>query len=243
MAALNLETFHDTVDPIVVDHRIYEATTSIGLRPTQEDRFVLIPRFFREDAAFMGVFDGTVGDDASEFVGKNIVSFLCRTEEFANPITGVFSTEPTGGASTDIVAEKIRSALRQAFLNSDAALIEMCAEKKLHYAASTGVSAFLWRNLLTIAHVGDSKACIARLIGDEIHPEWLTVDHKPNMPNELKRIEQAGGSLAWLHGNKPYIRYINDDVTQCAFVLLASFKTITCCFFPFFLFHVLFDTI
>ena len=177
------------------------------MRPTQEDRFVLIPRFFRDDASFCGVFDGTVGDDASEFVGKNIVDFLCATEEFSNPDTGVYSSEPTGGASTDVVAEKIRSAMRQSFLNADQALINMCTEKKLHYASSTGVSAFLWRNLLTIAHVGDSKACIAKSIGDEIHPEWLTVDHKPNMPAELKRIESNGGSLAWLHGNKPYIRY------------------------------------
>ena len=39
-----------------------------------------------------------------------------------------------------------------------------------------------------------------------IQVEWLTVDHKPNMTHELRRIEQSGGSLAWLHGNKPYIR-------------------------------------
>lgn len=179
-----------------------------GLRPTQEDRFVLIPKFFRDDAAFCGIFDGTVGDDASDFISKNIVHHLCITDEFANSATGVFSTEPTGGTSTDLVAEKIRSALRQAFLNSDAALISLCTERRLHYASSTGVSAFLWRNLLTVAHVGDSKACIARLINEEIHPEWLTVDHKPNMPNELKRIEASGGSLALLHGNKPYIRLV-----------------------------------
>jgi len=42
--------------------------------------------------------------------------------------------------------------------------------------------------------------------GNEIYPEWLTVDHKPNVPSELERIERSGGSLAWLHGNKPYIR-------------------------------------
>ena len=227
----SLVVYHDTVAPLVVDHRIFEATTSIGihylpflsvrlntdkklsrnslgLRPTQEDRFVLIPRFFREDAAFCGIFDGTVGDDASEYIVKNIVHHLCITDEFANSETGVFTTEPSGGSSTDLVAEKIRSAMRQAFLNSDAALLAMCAEKGLHYASSTGVSAFLWRNLLTVAHVGDSKACIARMINTDIHPEWLTVDHKPNMPNELKRIEASGGSLAWLHGNKPYIRYL-----------------------------------
>lgn len=149
-----------------------------------------------------------MGDDASEYIVKNIVHHLCITDEFANSETGVFTTEPSGGSSTDLVAEKIRSAMRQAFLNSDAALLAMCSEKGLHYASSTGVSAFLWRNLLTVAHVGDSKACIARMINTDIHPEWLTVDHKPNMPNELKRIEASGGSLAWLHGNKPYIRYI-----------------------------------
>ena len=180
-----------------------------GLRPTQEDRFVLVPTFFRDDAAFCGVFDGTVGDDASDFIVKNVVDFLCRTEEISDTATGIFACEPTGGSATDIAAEKIRSALRQTFLGVDQALIAMCTEKKLHYASSTGVAAFLWRNLLTVAHVGDSKACIARQVGDEIHPEWLTVDHKPNMPNELKRIEQCGGSLAWLHGNKPYIRFLH----------------------------------
>mmetsp|Transcript_34598 Transcript_34598/g.32963 ORF Transcript_34598/g.32963 Transcript_34598/m.32963 type:complete len:321 (-) Transcript_34598:1489-2451(-) len=202
-----LVAYNNSVAPVSFGHRICEATTSIGLRPTQEDRFVLIPKFFKEHASFCGIFDGTVGDDASDFIVNNIVHYLCLTEEFANPTTGILSAEPpNGGPSTDLMAEKIRSAMRQAFLNADAALIRMCTEKKLHYASSTGVTAFLWHNLLTVAHVGDSKACIARLINDEIHPEWLTVDHKPNMPNELKRIEASGGSLAWLHGNKPYIR-------------------------------------
>jgi len=62
------------------------------------------------------------------------------------------------------------------------------------------------QNLLTVAHVGDSKACIARVIDGKLHPEWLTVDHKPDMPRELERIQRSGGTLAWLHGNKPYIR-------------------------------------
>jgi len=178
-----------------------------GLRPSQEDRFVLVPSFFRDDAAFCGVFDGTVGDHASEFISKNIVGYFCSTDEIRDTERGIFSCEPTGGAATDLAAEKIRTALRQTFLSADDALIQKCAEHNLHYASSTGVAAFLWRNLLTIAHVGDSRACIAKVVDDELHPEWLTVDHKPNMPNELRRIEESGGSLAWLHGNKPYIRY------------------------------------
>jgi len=96
--------------------------------------------------------------------------------------------------------------MKDTFLTTDALLLNHCAQHGLHYASSTGVAGFLWKNLLTIAHVGDSKACIARQVGEQIHPEWLTIDHKPNMPHELARIESNGGSLAWLHGNKPYIR-------------------------------------
>eukprot|EP01035_Chromulina_nebulosa_P020254 gene20254-26296_t len=201
-----LKIYYDTVGPIPVGGRSYEVTSNIGLRPSQEDRLALIPQFFKADTMFCGVFDGTVGDDASEFVSKNITSFLCQTDEIKDTTNGVFGIEAIDSSNIAVVSTKIRAAMRKAFLNADNALINMCSEKKLHYASSTGVSVFLRQNLLTVAHVGDSKACIARVVGDEIHPEWLTVDHKPNMPHELKRIEQNGGSLAWLHGNKPYIR-------------------------------------
>lgn len=179
----------------------------VGLRPTQEDRFVLVPRFFSDDALFCGVFDGTVGHDASEYIMQNICSILCQTDEIQE-LVRLFglSSEGQQELTNEIVAGLVRTSLRNAFLNSDRALINMCTEKQLHYASSTGVSIFLWRNLLTVAHIGDSKACIARATDGNLHPEWLTVDHKPNMPLELQRIEASGGSLAWLHGNKPYIR-------------------------------------
>ena len=99
--------------------------------------------------------------------------------------------------------------MRDAYLSADAALIEICKRDKVNYASSTGVTALFWRNVLTIAHVGDSRACITKLTDDGLKPEWLTVDHKPNTPAELRRIEQSGGSLVWLHGTKPYIRFVN----------------------------------
>jgi serine/threonine protein phosphatase PrpC len=186
----------------------------------------MIPKFLSEDCSFCGVFDGTVGDDASEYINKNMVGHLCQhlkvfSEDDDNFIAQASkaprakdnngngngdAAAASGGGVSDEIAERLRDGMRQAFLSCDGAFLEEAARHKLHYASSTGVAAFLWRNLLTVAHIGDSKACIARMVGNEIHPEWLTVDHKPNMPLELRRIEASGGSLAWLHGNKPYIR-------------------------------------
>lgn len=106
--------------------------------------------------------------------------------------------------------------LRRAFLDTDRDFIQKCTEPeqqgKLDYASSTGVVTLLWgHDMLSIAHVGDSRGCIAKVCRnsggkDAVQPEWLTIDHKPDQPAELKRIQEAGGSLVYLHGNKPFIR-------------------------------------
>ena len=172
----------------------------------------VVTKFFREEVSFCGVFDGTVGDDAAEYISKNIITHLCSALGVGNADGGLLMRRPQGLGQTNVSdeeAEALKEALRNTFLSADRALIEHCAARKLHYASCTGVTCFLWKNLLTVAHVGDSKACIAKVTGEgEVQPEWLTVDHKPNMPHELKRIEANGGSLAWLHGNKPYIRCV-----------------------------------
>ena len=107
----------------------------------------------------------------------------------------------------DEVLETITHAFRDAYLNTDAALIERCREHRHHYTASTGVTTFFYRNLLSVAHVGDSRACIARVSSEGgLECEMLTMSHKANQPHEQQRIESQGGSLVYLHGDKPYVR-------------------------------------
>ncbi len=57
-AADSLSVFHETFLPVKVKNRIIECHTAIGLRPTQEDRIMVVPQFFNGDASFLGVFDG-----------------------------------------------------------------------------------------------------------------------------------------------------------------------------------------
>jgi serine/threonine protein phosphatase PrpC len=115
--------------------------------------------------------------------------------------------QPLSKEELEQIAEKLSRCLRDTFLSVDRTLIDLCKTHRLDYVSSTGVTALLWGNVLTVAHVGDSRACIARVVGESVYPEWLTVDHKPNTPSELGRIVNCGGSLVWLHGSKPYIRY------------------------------------
>lgn len=166
----------------------------------------MIPKLFHDDMAFCAVFDGTVGHHASEFLMRNVVDVMLQTEEMQQ-LVEISKRAGKKAPSHNEVALVIRDCLHKTFLRTDDALLRYCADHQYHYASSTGVTAFLWRDMLTIAHVGDSKACIAKMSGqNRLSVEWLTVDHKPNMPHELSRIQQHGGSLVWLHGNKAYIR-------------------------------------
>ena len=139
-----LTLYDGTLEPIRLDRlrRTFEAFTSIGLRAEQEDRLILCPHFMREDAAFFGVFDGTVGDHASHFIQRNIIKHICSCD--AIRMGEIFKPEPVDTPTTDAYAEKIGKTLRDAFLGADSALIAYCTQNQLHYASSTGVTAFLW---------------------------------------------------------------------------------------------------
>ena len=106
----------------------------------------------------------------------------------------------------------------QGFLRTDEALVSMCRERGIDYSACTAVTAVVSGDLLTVAHLGDSKVVLGRdttvapaAPGPSRPPvviggKYLTTDHKPDMVEERRRIESCGGSLAYLHGGKPFIR-------------------------------------
>jgi protein phosphatase len=159
-----------------------------------------------------GLFDGTVGPDAAEFCHTNIFqNFRLETVNF---FTDVNVHEDCDESELNVRKEAVGKALKDCFMNTDAKLLNHCTTTGgLDYTSCTGVVALFWHHMLSIAHVGDSRACIAKISAESVASgrpmlecEWLTVDHKPDHPQELKRINEAGGSLVYLHGSKPFIR-------------------------------------
>ena len=53
--------------------------------------------------------------------------------------------------------QHVADAFHGGFLNADAELIRSCHRVNNNYSSSTGVACFITNNVLTVAHVGDSR--------------------------------------------------------------------------------------
>lgn len=185
---------------------LVSSTTKIGTRPTQEDRCIVIPRIgTAKDCSFFGVFDGTVGDVASDFVHKYFPVVMFSDQRFAE-IAAKASQDPQGFSSAQI-KENIAKFMHDSFIAMDTMLIRHCHSTQNHYTSSTAASVLLTGNLATIAHLGDSRVVVGRRTHEYfVTPTFTTQDHKPDNKLEHVRIDHSGGSVVYLHGGKPYLR-------------------------------------
>lgn len=169
----------------------YHAHSQIGKRPRQEDRFVMCPKLLGSDRfQFYGVFDGTVGDFASDYVHKAFLPNLINYDrDLFSRGTNVF-----------------KDAMLHAYRKTDADLLRLADNHNVCYSASTAVTALLCDNILTVGHLADSRLALGSTHAGLLKGTFLTTDHKPNMPDELDRIVKAGGSLVYLYKGKPFIR-------------------------------------
>lgn len=174
-----------------------EAHSEIGARRNQEDRLCVCPGMGADDRGFFSVFDGTVGDFASEYIHNRLVKHLIASPSYTEAMTSTNHSEHM---------RLCAQSMHEAFVNGDGELVQACAEASADYSSTTGVAALCSKGLLTVAHIGDSRIALGTDVDGRLISEFLTVDHKPDTPAELQRIDSCGGSLAWLHGGKPFIR-------------------------------------
>lgn len=172
------------------------ASTRIGGRPTQEDRFVFVEKLDEEvGGVLMGVFDGTVGDFASNTVQKIIVGHLLNSGNWKK------FCESRDDSS-------LVEAIRDMYKESDAELISLCKMAGKNYASTTAVVVVNILGKIFVSHLGDSRACLVHKAGENYWGEFITTDHRPDSPEERARIERSGGSVVYLqnHNAKPFIR-------------------------------------
>ncbi|XP_953075.1 serine/threonine protein phosphatase 2C, putative [Theileria annulata] len=178
------------------------AHTDIGNRKSQEDRFLIVPNLGndRHNISFFGVFDGTVGHFSSETIQKIIIRHLTESPAWQNLLNAL----ETGKNIPNLASEAVFNMYKSA----DEELLSLCSEHLQDYASTTSVTVLIINNYIIIAHLGDSRVAVSYESRGNLASKFLTIDHKPNNPEEKMRIIASGGSVEFLcsHSNNPFLR-------------------------------------
>jgi serine/threonine protein phosphatase PrpC len=145
-----------------------------------QDRALAVYPFMGEKAGgLFGVFDGhgRFGETVSQFV---------------------IDTLPTVLAAHPLVHSQPGTALEDAFQSVDKQLASHC---DAGVSGTTAVAALVRGNRMWLANAGDSRAILVRQKqmgggkGLSYGPIDLTIDHKPDTPDEMRRILEMGGHV------------------------------------------------
>jgi serine/threonine protein phosphatase PrpC len=156
-----------------------------GLRPTMEDAHRIE---INKNYAFFGLFDGHGGRTVADIVAKNLHTNVMLEFEKTN-------------------YSDMHEALKESFIKTHRELDYKIARNQ----GCTAVAAVVKDKTLYVANAGDSRAILC----SESIAIPLTMDHKPDRPDEKQRIENLGGKvITWgvprVNGNLAISRAIGD---------------------------------
>ncbi|CAL4946613.1 unnamed protein product [Urochloa decumbens] len=175
----------------------YGVTSVCGRRREMEDAVSIRPDFLPGATKhhFFGVFDGH---------GCSHVATLCQDrmhEVVAEEHSNAGSGEETAWKgvmerSFARVDEQAASWASSRSGDEPACRCEQQMPSRCDHVGSTAVVAVVSPTHVVVANAGDSRAVLSRAGA----PVPLSVDHKPDRPDELARIEAAGGRVIYWDG-------------------------------------------
>ncbi|KAJ4747161.1 hypothetical protein LUZ62_051851 [Rhynchospora pubera] len=201
--------------PIVVPRPVAFGYVSVAGRLREmEDAVCVKTRFFQLPNGsymhFFAVFDGHGGSHIAELCKSNM--HLILAEELAAVMLGDALTSSSQGTLLTMREEdtKWRKALTESFARMDAIAVTACACGRVGLpictcelsgrvspiVGSTAVVGLVTDDRVLIANCGDSRAVLGR--GGRAYA--VSCDHKPDRPDELARIEAAGGRVIYNNG-------------------------------------------
>uniref|UniRef100_A0A1L8DL16 Protein phosphatase 2c n=1 Tax=Nyssomyia neivai TaxID=330878 RepID=A0A1L8DL16_9DIPT len=154
-----------------------------------------------EEWSFFAVFDGHAGFKVSEHCAKHLLECITQTDEFKQD---------------DVVKGIHTGFLKLDEMMRDLPELASGADK----SGTTAVCTFISPDDIFIANCGDSRAVLCR----NGVPIFTTQDHKPVLPGERERIQNAGGSVVIqrVNGSLAVSRALGDyeyknvkDLGQC----------------------------
>eukprot|EP00123_Amoebidium_parasiticum_P008702 comp18968_c0_seq1/m.21260 comp18968_c0_seq1/g.21260 ORF comp18968_c0_seq1/g.21260 comp18968_c0_seq1/m.21260 type:complete len:366 (-) comp18968_c0_seq1:608-1705(-) len=168
----------------------YGAAILQGVRSEQEDRFSVncsLPN--HPEAALFSVYDGHVGQKASDFARFYLPIAVDRHLSQMKPIDGRHG-DLQQRKEGDAVQRALQGVLHDAFLEADREFLTLAKEGQWQ-DGSTITAALVVNGHVVVANAGDSRGVLYRQ-GEAVA---LSRDHKPNRLDEKKRITKMGGSV------------------------------------------------
>jgi len=174
-------------DVVVLTRKGHKFNQEDGLRTPNQDRVLVLKKngnsIIGDQDWWMGLFDGHgyYGHFVSQFVSS----------EFSRRINKEWEGQNSLRSS---MVEK--DSLRTIFLDINRSIPDF-----MRSAGCTGISILKRGNSLYISNVGDSVAFVASYDKSNSSSKknlkiiYATKPHKPNLPNERKRIEEMGGRV------------------------------------------------
>jgi len=158
-----------------------------------QDRAVLIdPYLQKKSARFLGVFDGHAerGEVVSEFARKEMPRILGeKLERVKKWMVG-------SDISTWYPKDQVKAALTQTFLD-----VHRSIPTNGQGGATASVMLQLGSNVF-FANVGDSRSFLVIAQPNKVAIVYKTREDKPHLPDERKRIEEAGGLVSIPRGDE-----------------------------------------
>lgn len=156
-----------------------------GKRESNEDQHVHIMNFNGENPElnpinFIAVFDGHGGKAVSKYLKENLPQF------FVNKFKKDIYTRPEVATK---YFNKVYDLVQSKMKEDHPRAIQYCGSTAcvgIHFTDSDG------KKRMWVINLGDSRAVKCNKLN---LAEQLTQDHKPNSPEEKKRIEQLGGKI------------------------------------------------
>jgi protein phosphatase 1L len=148
-----------------------------GRRDYMEDVVAVVPKILSDDSLFCGVFDGHGGGRASDFLGRELAP--CLDREFRRRGVDRLSSK-----------EDITNTMSHVVQRLDEKFCSLANAKKWTDGSTATFAILTPDDCLYVSHTGDSRGVICNT---KRGATTLTVDHKPDRPDEMHRIQSSGG--------------------------------------------------
>ncbi|OWM75553.1 protein phosphatase 2C 51-like [Punica granatum] len=152
----------------------------IGRRKEMEDTVRVELKFLEGRYDFFGVYDGHGGPQVAQACAKRLHEVVVDRAmmEYGKDRAEMIDWE-------EVMVRSFKG------MDEEVAMAGTGAEEALRMVGSTAVVAVIGKDDVVVANCGDSRAVMSRG-GVAVA---LSDDHKPGRPDELKRIEAAGGRV------------------------------------------------